>query len=78
MQVDYYPGIYDRTDQFKNNRLVKEQYLTSALRITLVQPASNISLQSYYAVADIMVDGQCECYGHASECSGKVFNIFIY
>lgn len=47
--------------------------MTSAMRVVLVQPAHvDDPLLSYYAVADLDVDGQCECFGHAATCSGQV------
>nr|KAG5699974.1 hypothetical protein BaRGS_001793 [Batillaria attramentaria] len=66
-QVELNLGVY-RTE-LQNNLQVKEFYMTSALRITLQKPANEEPAKSYYAIADIIVEGRCECYGHASSCA---------
>ena len=35
-------------------------------------PADNIASSSYYAIANLGVQGQCSCYGHSAVCTGQV------
>ncbi|XP_048244869.1 laminin subunit gamma-1-like [Haliotis rufescens] len=59
---------------FRSNRTVGEYYTASAVRVTLIKPASPTPLRSYYAIADIKVDGTCHCLGHSATCTGPNMN----
>ena len=48
--------------------------MATAIRFRLVEPAVNAPLRSYYAVADLEIDGVCSCFGHAAVCIGEVSN----
>ncbi|XP_046546817.1 laminin subunit alpha-5-like [Haliotis rubra] len=72
-RVELHPAS-EYSTEFLSNQTVMEYYTASAVRITLVKPASLEPLQSYYAIADIKVDGTCFCHGHSLTCTGPNMN----
>ena len=38
----------------------------------MVRPADSQPKSSYYAIGDLVIDGQCACFGHAAYCTGPV------
>ena len=59
-------GEYDRSP------VLRSYFMASAVRVVLVHPADTKPLLSYYAIAHLSIEGQCQCYGHANTCIGEV------
>ncbi|XP_072016852.1 laminin subunit beta-2-like [Amphiura filiformis] len=54
-------------------KFVMEYFSSTNLRVMLVKTGMAApDTRSYFAVADWTVTGQCLCYGHAVECTGRV------
>ena len=70
-QVQFNPS-QDYGAEFGASAAVQRHFTAVAVRVRLVQPSDTEPLSSYYAVADLEVDGQCSCFGHASVCVGEV------
>ncbi|KAK2155671.1 hypothetical protein NP493_2054g00001 [Ridgeia piscesae] len=45
--------------------------MAAALRLRFLKPSSNAPLSSYYAIADLVIEGHCACFGHAGRCIGE-------
>ena len=71
IQVVFAP-LQEFGNEFKQSYRVQNQYTTSAIQIQLLFPSSTFPLFSYYAVADLRIEGQCSCYGYSSVCVGPV------
>ena len=58
---------------FVNTTEIQKYFTTTAVRILMVYPSNDIDpLASYYAIAGLNLVWQCQCYGHASQCTGVV------
>jgi len=77
--VTFYPAN-DFGLEFLTSFSVQSYYMASMIRIQLDYPARSESLLSYYAIADLDVEGSCACYGHSTECTGAVwaFSSFLF
>ena len=58
--------------EFASSKDVQTHFMASAVRLKFLKPSGNSPLSSYYAVADLVIEGQCACFGHANRCSGEV------
>lgn len=69
--VDYsFDAATTTNTEFFNNMAVIARLSISAIRIYVTEPASRVPLKSYVAIADLLIEGRCKCYGHASSCNG--------
>lgn len=73
IQVKFNPASEFR--QFDKSAEVRSYFTASAVRVMLVKPANTEPLLSYYAIAQLSIEGQCQCYGHASTCIGPVSHL---
>ena len=71
LQMDFNPRTQFE-DDFIQLVEVQRHYMTSGIRIVLIKPSDNTPLRSYYAIADILIEGHCACFGHADSCSPTV------
>ena len=58
--------------EFASSKDVQTHFMASAIRLNFLRPSSNSPLSSYYAIADLVIEGHCACFGHADKCSGEV------
>ena len=58
--------------EFASSRVVQRRFMAAALRLRFLKPSSNAPLSSYYAIADLVIEGHCACFGHAGRCIGEV------
>ncbi|KAI0234308.1 hypothetical protein LSAT2_015485 [Lamellibrachia satsuma] len=57
--------------EFASSHDVQKHFMASAIRLQFLKPSSNAPLSSYYAVADLVIEGHCACFGHAGQCTGE-------
>jgi len=63
---------YEFLNDFDSRPDLRSYFSATAVRVVLVRPACAEPLLSYYAISHFSIKGQCQCYGHASSCSGQV------
>ena len=73
IQVKFDPA-YEFLNDFDRRPELRSHFTATAVRVVLVRPACTEPLLSYYAIAHFSIKGQCQCYGHASSCSGQVIS----
>ena len=58
--------------EFDESLELRTYFTATAVRVVLVEPTYRQPLLSYYAIAQLSIEGQCQCFGHASACTGQV------
>ena len=70
-QVIFNPAL-EFQGEFDTNPVLRSYFTASAVRLVFLQPAYTTPLLSYYAIGHLSIRGHCQCFGHASTCSGEV------
>ena len=63
--------------KYQTDYAAQKSLVTYGVKAVFTRPADSTPARSYYAVADISVDGQCACFGHATQCTGPVSVYFL-